>query len=276
MSQPSATKHLKTVEAALGEPLVERDGRASRLTDAGLVVADHAVRVLETLHGMQQELVALRDAERGTLTLAASTTPGTYLLPPILRRFADRHPKVDVEVVIGSSSWVAEAIARREIGLGIAGEMDLPDGVTADPLIDDELVGVAARGRLTVRRGKASPADLSGETLLVREPGSSTRAVSERHLARMGLHVAKRWELDSNEAIKRSVRAGLGVGFLSMLVVTDEVERGELVAFRLEGGEPMRRSVQLLRPADREPTPAEAAFMATLGDHSDTDVGGRP
>src|SRR5919199_3281754 len=62
MGQPSATKHLKTLEAAAGEKLLERDGRSSRLTDAGRVVAGHAARVLDTLDAMQQELQALRDA----------------------------------------------------------------------------------------------------------------------------------------------------------------------------------------------------------------------
>jgi molybdate transport repressor ModE-like protein len=81
MGQPSATKHLKTLEGATGEKLVERDGRGSRLTDAGEVVARHAQRVLDTLDGMQAELRALRDAELGTLTLAASTMPGSYVLP---------------------------------------------------------------------------------------------------------------------------------------------------------------------------------------------------
>jgi DNA-binding transcriptional LysR family regulator len=100
--------------------------------------------------------------------------------------------------------------------------------------------------------------------VLVREHGSSTRAVSERFLARAGYRPAKRWELDSNEAIKRSVAAGLGLGFVSELVVADEVKRGELISFRLEGAEPMRRSVYLLRPDGREPTPSERAFIRTL------------
>ena len=128
----------------------------------------------------------------------------------------------------------------------------------------DEIVGIEAPERLRVVRGRVRPGDLAGETLLVREQGSSTRAVSERGLMRAGCRPAKRWELDSNEAIKRSVAAGLGIGFVSRLVVADETARGELVEFALEGVEPLRRSVYLVRPGDRDPTPAEQAFIRTL------------
>jgi LysR family transcriptional regulator, low CO2-responsive transcriptional regulator len=227
-------------------------------------VAAHALRALDTLEGMQEELRALREAERGTLALAASTTPGSYVLPSILRCFADRHPRVDVDVVIGSSAWVAERVARREVQLGLAGELDLPDGIIAEPFLDDEVVGIAAPGQLKLRRGRARLSELADKTLLVREHGSSTRAVSARFLARAGYRPAKRWELDSNEAIKRSVAAGLGIGFVSALVVADEVRRGELASFQLEGADPMRRSVFLLRPDGREPTPSERAFIQTL------------
>jgi molybdate transport repressor ModE-like protein len=274
MGQPSATKHLKTLEAAVGEKLVERDGRASRLTEAGEIVAVHAQRVLDTLEAMQEELHALRGAERGTLALAASTTPGTYVLPSILDCFAERHPGVDVDVVIGSSAWVAARVARREVSLGLAGEVDWPDGVIAEPFLDDEVIGIAAPGRLKLRRGRARVGELAGQTLLVREPGSSTRTVAERFLARAGYRPAKRWELDSNEAIKRSVRAGLGIGFVSQLVVEEELERGELERFGVEGAGAMQRLVYLLRPDGRDPTPSEHAFIQTLCSCCEASVAG--
>lgn len=274
MSQPSATKHIKTIEAALSERLVERDGRASQLTEAGQIVATHATRALDALEGMQEELQALRDAERGTLALATSTTAGSYVVPSILQCFAEKHPKVDVDIEIGSSAWVAERIARRECSLGIAGEIPWPAGVIAEPFLDDEVVGIAAPDSIKLRRGRAPLAQLAAQTLLVREPGSSTRHVAERHLARIGYRPAKRWELDSDEAIKRSVAAGLGIGFVSELVVEEDVYRGELITFRVEGVEPMRRSIQLVRPDGRELTHSERAFVTTLASCCDTTVAG--
>jgi LysR family transcriptional regulator, low CO2-responsive transcriptional regulator len=264
MGQPSATKHLKTLEAAVGERLVQRAGRGSSLTPAGEIVAVHAQRVLDTFEGMHEELRALRDAELGTLTLAASTTPGSYVLPSLLECFAEKHPRVEVDVVIGSSRWVAERVAHREVSLGLAGELEWPDGVLAEPFLEDEIVGIAAPGRLPLRDGIAALDDIASETLLAREPASSTRVVADRYLARIGYRPPKRWELDSNEGIKRSVRAGVGIGFVSRRVVEEELERGELEAFAIDGAEPMRRSIHLLRPDGREPTPAERAFIATI------------
>jgi molybdate transport repressor ModE-like protein len=274
MGQPSASKHLKTLEAAVGTKLVEREGRASRLSDAGHIVAAHAARVLDTFEAMEEELRALHGADRGTLTLAASTTPGSYVLPSILQCFADRHPLVDVDVVIGSSAWVAERVAHREVQLGLAGDVQLPDGVTGEPFLDDEVVGIAAPGALKLRDGRASAGELAKHTLLVREAGSSTRAVAERALARVGYQPAKRWELDSNEAIKRSVAAGLGVGFVSGLVVEDELDRGLVESFTVQGAGSMRRSVYLLRADGRGLRRAERAFVETLCSCCATSVAG--
>jgi molybdate transport repressor ModE-like protein len=274
VGQPSATKHLQTLEGAIGEKLIERNGRASSLTEAGRLVAAHAIQVLDTLDAMQEELRALRGAERGTLLLAASTTPGTYVLPSILQCFAERHPRVEVDVVIGASAWVAERVARRDVSLGLAGEVDLPAGVLAEPFLDDEVIGISAPDQLELRRGRALLGDVASQTLLVRELGSSTRAVAERHLARIGYQPVKQWELDSSEAIKRSVAAGLGVAFVSRLVVEDELRRGEIVSFQLQGAERMDRKVQLLRPEGRELTPSERAFVVTLCSCCDAQVAG--
>ena len=103
------------------------------------------MRVLDAIEAIREDLRSLDGAERGTLTLGASTTPGSYVLPSILQCFAERHPQVDVDVVIGSSAWVADRVARREVSLGLAGEVDLPDGVFAEPFLDDEVSSASPR-----------------------------------------------------------------------------------------------------------------------------------
>ncbi|MBA2636816.1 MAG: LysR family transcriptional regulator [Solirubrobacterales bacterium] len=264
VGQPSATKHLQTLASAVGQPLLRRTGRGSQLTDAGHVVSEHAARMLGTLGAMEDELRALHVGDIGSLSIAASTSPGAYVLPSVLKCFAERHPGVDVTVAIGPSHRVVAQVARREVQLGLAGETVAAPGTVTEPFLDDELVGIAAPDahipdRITV-------AELASHTLLVREPGSSTRATAERYLARVGYTPPKVWKLDSNEAIKRAVTAGLGIAFLSRLVVQDELGRGELAEFAVADVPPMSRPVQLITADDGQLTPAQRAFIATLTD----------
>lgn len=262
IGQPSATKHIKTLEGAVGAPLLRRAGRGSTLTGAGQVVAEHAAQILGTLAAMDDELRSLRDGGAGVLTIAASTTPGTYVLPSVLKCFAERHPGVDVTMSVGPSSAVMRQVATREVQLGVAGEIDAAATVVVEEFLDDELVGVAAPG--SFERRQLSVDELAQQTVLVREHGSSTRVTAERYLARAGFRPTKTWELDSNEAIKRAVAAGLGVGFLSRLVVDDELARGDLMTFTVAGATAMTRPIHLLRAHDRHLTPSERAFIATL------------
>lgn len=266
IGQPSASTHLRTLEAALGHKLIERDGRSSRLTEAGRLVARHAGRVLESLEGIHEDLDELDGIADQTLTLAASTTPGTYVLPEILRCLSERHPQVRVKVTIGSSEWVVERVTLREAQLGIAGEVEAPPGLLFEPFLDDELMAVAAPGHFASNSPRVTCKRLTEEVLLLRERGSSTRQIAERYLTDAGLDLTNIWEFDSNEAIKRAVRAGLGVGFLSRLTVEDEIDRGELVTFRVRECKPMKRRIYLVRPHDRQPTRSETAFAATLAD----------
>ena len=100
--------------------------------------------------------------------------------------------------------------------------------------------------------------------MLVREPASSTRRVTQRALAAAGIWPAQTWELESSEAIKRAAREGLGIAFLSRYAVAEEIERGELEAFRLAGRPPLERTLSVARLARRPLTPGERGFVATL------------
>src|SRR5205807_8817254 len=84
IGQPSASQHLRLLEAAAGQRLIERTGRGSRLTDAGQVLAARAAQALSSLGAAEEELGALAGLQTGTIHLGASTAPGVYLLPDTL------------------------------------------------------------------------------------------------------------------------------------------------------------------------------------------------
>src|SRR5919201_3296061 len=98
IGQPSASQHLRLLEAAAGQRLVERNGRGSRLTEGGRILAQRAANALATLSAGEEERAELAGLQAGTIHLGASTAPGVYLLPETLGCFGREFPNVTVQV----------------------------------------------------------------------------------------------------------------------------------------------------------------------------------
>jgi molybdate transport repressor ModE-like protein len=264
IGQSSASEHLRLLEAAAGQRLVERNGRGSRLTQAGRVLASSASQALATLAAGEEEVHALAGLDSGTIHIGASTTPGVYLLPATLGCFRRDHPNVAVEVEIAATGEILERLLAGRIQLALVGETSADERVELEPFLDDEIVGIAKPGLLGTRKGKIRPQLLGQQTLLVRETNSSTRQIAERALSDAGVDSRSLWELDSSEAIKRAAREGLGVAFLSRYAVAEEIKRSELESFRLAGRPPIKRRLYIARLARRPLSPSERGFIETL------------
>ena len=264
IGQPSASQHLRLLEAAAGQRLVERNGRGSRLTEAGRVLAARAAQALTSLGAAEEELADLAGLQMGTIHLGASTAPGVYLLPDTLGCFRRDFPGVSVEIEIASSGEILTRLLAGRVQLAIVGAREADPRIVLEPFLEDEVVGIAKPGSLPLRDGMLDPDAIADQMLLAREPESSSRRIAEDELSAIGVAPARLWELGSSEAIKRAAREGLGVAFLSRYAVAEEVERGELVSFRLAGREPLRRSFSIARLAGRPLSPAERGFVATL------------
>jgi LysR family transcriptional regulator, low CO2-responsive transcriptional regulator len=264
IGQPSASQHIRTLETAAGQRLVERSRRGSRLTEGGRVLAAHAAQALATLAAGEQELGALAGLRTGTIRLGASTAPGSYLLPDTLGCFRRDYPGVDIEVEIAASGEILRRLLSGRVELAIVGVDQADERIALEPFLADEIVGVAKAGLVETAKGKLDPKAVEELTLLCREPDSSSRGYVERELRAIGIQPARVWELGSTEAVKRAAREGLGVAFLSAYAVAEEIERGELDVFRLRGRRPLTRDFHIARLASRPLSPAESAFVATL------------
>jgi molybdate transport repressor ModE-like protein len=266
IGQPSASMHLRTLEATLGHRLVTRTGRGSSLTAAGKVVASHAARTLATLDSMRRAVDALGADGGGELTIAASLTPSVIVVPPILRQLSDRYPGLTVRLRTVPSETVVRAVARGEVDIGVAGEIPTAEPVARQQIMVDELVGIAAPGLLDSDDGWITLGQLARNRILLGTEGSSTRTVTERYLARVGHRAAPVWEFSSYETITRAVKEGLGVSFMSRLLAGEEVDRRGLVVFRVSGLERMLRPIHALQHSANELTLEASAFMALLAD----------
>jgi molybdate transport repressor ModE-like protein len=266
IGQPSASMHLRNLEATLGHRLVSRNGRGSSLTAAGKVTASHAARMLATLDSMRRAVDALGARGAGELTIAASLTPSVVLLPPILGQLSERYPGVTVRLRTLPSEAVTREVARGEADVGIAGEILTAEPVARRKITVDELVGIAAPGLLDADHGWITLGQLVRNRLLLGPQGSSTRTATERYLAGVGHRAAPAWEFNSYETITQAVKQGLGVSFISRLLVGQQIEREELIEFRVSGVEQMLRPIHALQHTAKGLTAEGTSLMSLLAD----------
>jgi molybdate transport repressor ModE-like protein len=264
ITQSTASEHVRVLEVATGQPLVERFGRGSRLTDAGRVLGLRAAEALAALAAGEEEIADLAGLQRGRVTLAASWSPGAYLLPNTLSCFRREYPGVGIDLEVASSADVIDRLGAGQVQLAIVGAAPDDERFETEPFCEDEILGVAKPDVLPVTEGVVSTVALSGTTLLAGEPGSSTQALADEELAAAGVTPATIWRLGSIEGVKRSAEEGLGFAFLSRYAVAEEVEQGRLESFRIAGRDPLRRHFVVARLAGRERTPAETRFLSTL------------
>src|SRR5438874_2548543 len=231
ISQPAVSEHLRGLEAHFGVRLVERHGQRVRPTAAARVVEPYARQALALLRTAGQAAGEVRGLRAGSLTIGASTTPGTYLLPAALGRFHATYPGSTLRRGISDTRGIERSVAVGQLELGVIGEAPLVRGLAAEPWVKDELVLIVSRGHPFARRRSVPAHAIAGESYIAREEGSSTRGVAERYLTRLGVTLTAAMELGSTEAIREAVAAGLGVALVSRHAVLARDRR--IVAARL-------------------------------------------
>jgi DNA-binding transcriptional LysR family regulator len=264
LSQPALSQHVAELERLLGARLFDRLSRTVKLTEAGRVLEDHAHRLFATVASAREVIADLGGLKRGSLVVGASTTPGIYVLPRLIAAFRHRYPGINLTVQIGNSAVIEERIRANELDLGVVGGHALHAGeecLTAG-LVDELLLAVPA-GHRWARRREVAPGLLTTERLLIREPGSATRLVTERALQRHGVRLGASMELGHTEAIKQAVMAGLGIAFISVHAVRGEVASRRLAALRLKGVR-IRRHFHVIHNEARTLGASARAFICLL------------
>lgn len=263
-SQPSVSKQLRLLEDSLGVKLVDRLPRGVALTDAGRILADHAREIFAHRDRAVRDLDDLAGLGRGRLSIAASRTVGSYLLPTILAKYSTLHPAIVLEVRVTNTRRSIEMVRTGDAEIALVEGPVEVDEVMGEVFGSDELVVVAAPGHPLARR--KAPVRLErilSERLMAREAGSGTRDILDRELARRNLTWKPSLEVESAEAIKRFVAAGLGIGVLSDLAVAHELEDGDLARIRVEGLA-LKRDLSVVRSRTKSVSAACAAFRSCM------------
>ena len=263
ISQPAISTQIKVLERYYNTPLLQRTRRGVVATATGEVVAGYARRILGLVDELGRAVSDLEGLHTGRLVIGASSTVGEQLLPAHLGRFHAAYPGVALEVRIGNTGEITAAVLARDLDFAFVGSPPETDDLVAEPIFTDRLVAFVAPGDPLLRDAPVEAGALSGRQFVLREHGSATRDLALRCLAADGCTPGHLIELGSNEAVKRAVEAGLGIGLLSTYAI--EAERlAELLADLPIRGWECARSFWLIRRHDRFATNAARAFLQTI------------
>ncbi len=263
MSQSAVSRHIEALELELGMELFARAGRGVALTEAGQRLLVYADRILRLTEEARRSLEELSNLESGHLNVGASTTPGNYVLGPVVAAYQERYPGIQLRLDIRDSlsvlRLVEEGKSDMAVCAGISGSLSL----AVEPCLEDELVLVAAPHHPLARKLEITLRDLQDNCIFVREPGSHTRQLMERVFDEKDISPRLSRELGSTEAIKRTVAAGAGVAYLSRFAVSVEIRAGLLKPLAGPDSRIPRQFFLVFPKGERRP-PAVLAFAALL------------
>ena len=263
LTQSTASQHMAALENDCGVRLLDRTGRGALPTEAGKVLLGHARAVLAALRGTEQAMRQFSRAEGVAFALAASTIPGTYLVPLAVAGLRRILPTVAVTVSVGDSATVLEQVVEGAVELGVLGSTVTDRRIDGEAIGHDRIILVAPASH---RWQSIKPEELAGEPLVMREPGSGTGAVVHDALSDHGIRpadLAIGVVVDSSEAVKQAVLAGCGVAFLSEVAVRWELAAGTLREIPVHGLI-IDRSFTLARRRGRALSPAAEAFCRVI------------
>lgn len=265
ISQPAISKSVRDFEAQVGCRLLDRDPKGVRPTREGMALARHAQTLFAAERAAEEELRALHSLHQGSLRIGASTTIATYMLPEYLGAFYRAYPAVELHLVSANTRAIADLMAGNKVEIALVeGPVEDRD-LVSEPWRADMMVLIAAPGHpLAAAARPVPPEAITGEVLIVREPGSGSREVVADALATRGVEPARTLEIGSTEAIKQVVAAGLGLAVVSAAAVKDQVALGKLKVIPWLGFS-VERTLWQLRKRGRIEIPAARAFESLIG-----------
>ena len=259
ISQPAVTMQVQSLEEDLGVRLLDRRYRRVDLTEAGHVLLEGAHNIFHEVDVARSAVEELGGTVGGELRIAASTTPGDYVLPGGFGAFLEKYPNVKLELTVVDSSEVERLVEAAQANIGVVG-FEGKARVTYTPIEGDEIVLIVPPADRLAKAGPVSFKGLGDRSWVMRERGSGTRAVVETALRDAGLDVESldvALELGSGEAVIGAVEGGLGIALISRLVAQISIDLGTVKTVELK--KRILRPFYLVTP-QRTLTRAAAAF----------------
>ena len=238
VTQAAISMQIRQLENEIGAKVFVRAPRHVILTEAGEQLLRRARHILREHDAALDEIAELAGAERGRLRIgSASAMVLSDQLPAILAELRAQHPAAEIGVTSGTSEALVDQILAGDVDIAFVSLPVDVRGIKTERLSEDQLVAIASPRHKLAKQRTISAYTLAGERLILGERGGNTRRLIDQFFAQAGvtLHVAM--ELSRQQAIRRMVEADMGVGIVPLQSVIEEVEKGKLVRWWIEGAQ---------------------------------------
>jgi len=267
VTQAAISMQIRQLENELGARLFIRAPRRVMLTEAGEQLLQRARHIIRDHDAAVDELAELAGAERGRLRIgSASAMVTTDVLPKLLKEVRKKHARAEITVTSGTSETLAQQILSGEIDVAFVSLPVEARGINTERLTQDQLVAVASPRHRLAKQKTISAYTLAGEKLILGERGGNTRRLIDLFFAQAGVSLHVSMELSRQAAIRRMVEEDMGVGIVPLQTVWEEVEKGRLVRWWIEGAQ-INWEMGLARLAGGYESPIAHTFVKLSRDY---------
>lgn len=236
ISQPAVTKQIQSLEDTFGVLLLERSGRKLKPTEAGEILYNYAKEIIKLVDKTQRAMEELSESRKGSLFIGASTIPGQYILPYLIKIYKDKYFSTSISMDIADSEKIFNKVAERELDLGIVGAWINNRKVDGFEWLEDELVVIVPENQKLATSQEVKLNSLQNERWIFREKGSGTRKAVEGLLAAQGIRKEELniyMEAGSTEAVLAMVESGMGISIVSRWAIK-RIEHRKIKAIKLD------------------------------------------
>lgn len=254
LSQPAITKQIQALEEYYGILLLERSGRRLKPTEAGEALYHMAREVIKVVEKTNRTMEELTESRKGTLVLGASSIPGHYILPLVMKKYKEQHAEVAISLEVSDTDKIISRVADREIDVGIVGGMPSNRKVDGFQWLDDELLVVVPANHRLASQKEVSLLKLIPEKWIIREKGSGTRKAFEELLVHKGLRredLNVSIEAGSTETVMAMVEAGMGISIVSKWALSKAEASLKIAFLRLDQDSEVKRSFYVIYPRQK-------------------------
>jgi DNA-binding transcriptional LysR family regulator len=262
MTQSAISHLVKKLEDELGVRLFIRKGKTVIPTPAGKLLYDHAKRILEQFTKMEDDLYALMQRVKGTLSIGADITAATYLLPQVFYSFSKDYPEVKVDLSVSSAETIMNGLREGKTEIGIFAGAIKKSSVFAEEIAEDEIVIIASDDNPLAERKTLASQDLVSQPFIMPEAGSGLRELIDGFLLRIGMdpeRIKVSMTLGNPELIVQMVQSGIGISLVSKWSVFRAIKDGSVKLLNVPGKK-LRRKFYLVSLEKESSTLVAAKF----------------